>query len=71
MPDHSVAGIHQGLHHVGRPGHQLHAQAHDQQHRWAPFTGGTGATVLDLDLQTVCYYFHSYNLIQDGGLRPI
>jgi hypothetical protein len=36
---HAVTGIHQCLHQLRRPGNELHAQAHDQQHHRA--LGGT------------------------------
>ena len=58
---HPVAGIHQRLHQRGRPGDQLHAQAHDEQHGRArpALRIQAGAAVLDFDIDAVCSYFHS------------
>jgi hypothetical protein len=68
-------GVHQRLHQLRRPGHQLHAQAHDQQDHRA----GVGVAVLgvdfcgvfNFDVNTVCSDFHSYLRLFDVGWRPI
>jgi hypothetical protein len=59
VADHAKAGIHQPLHQRGRPGNQLHAQAHDQQHDRPVVLRTVRARVLDLDLDAVCFNFHS------------
>ncbi len=39
QPNDAMACVHQALHQRARPGDQLHAQAHDEQHRYACATG--------------------------------
>ena len=49
VADDAKAALHQHLHQFVGPADQLHAQAHDQQHRFAVFR----ALDVDLDLQAV------------------
>jgi len=46
------------LHHGRRPGDQLHAQAHDEQHH-GPACGVTGVGVFDFDVDVVGFDFHN------------
>ena len=56
---HAVARVDQRLHEGRRPGDELHAQAHDQQHHRTLVLGAVGAGVFDFDGDAVCFDFHS------------
>ena len=60
--NHPITGVQQRLHQPGRPGNQLHAQPHDEQHdRTRPALRiWPRAAVLDFDINAICSYFHSY-----------
>ena len=65
VPDHAVTGVHQGAHQRRRPGHQLHAQAHDEQNDRA-LNALAGAGVFHFDIDSVGFDFHRAHL---GALR--
>ena len=54
MPDDPVTLLHQRLHQLYGPGHQLHAQPHDEHYHFA-----AAPSVFHFDLELVCFDFHS------------
>ena len=55
--NHPVARIHQRAHHARRPGNQLHAQTHDEQHHRQMRRIWRGINHLNINI--VSSYFHS------------
>ena len=55
-PHHTVTGVNQGVHQRQRPGRQLHAQAHDEQHRrpWTALPVSTVAVDLNFQRDSIC-----------------
>ena len=71
-PYHPVARIHQRLHQLRWPSHQLHAQTHDEQnHRARRLRRLGSARVFHFNVDTVCSYFHSCMPRFYNGFRPI
>ena len=66
VPDDAVTRRHQRIHQLQRPGHQLHAQAHDEHHH-RPGAAG----VFHFDVDAVCFDFHSCIRLSCMRCRPI
>ena len=67
MANHPVTGIDQGLNELRWPGHELHAQTHDEQDDGALLPDRASARVFDFNINLICSNFHSLLRLFDKG----